>query len=46
MSAKDIYHEASDLVFEGALGQMLLRHIHLRLIVFDPIEEVIVLWKT
>lgn len=37
--------ETYDLVFEEALGQMLLRHTHLRLIVFDPIKEVIVLSK-
>jgi hypothetical protein len=37
--------ETYDSVFEEAIGQMLLRHSHLRLIVFDPISEVIVLWK-
>lgn len=40
-----IRDETYDAVFEEALGQMLLRHSHLRLIVFDPIEEVIILWK-
>jgi hypothetical protein len=40
-----IRNETYDAVFEEALGQMLLRHTHLRLIVFDPIEEVIILWK-
>jgi hypothetical protein len=37
--------ETYDSVFEEAIGQMLLRHSHLRLIVFDPVSEVIVLWK-
>lgn len=35
MSAKDIYE---------AVGKMLMRHAHLRLIVFDPVDEVIVKW--
>jgi hypothetical protein len=39
-----IREETYDAVFEEAIGQMLLRHSHLRLIVFDPIEEVIVRW--
>lgn len=40
-----IRNETYDTVFEEAIGQMLLRHSHLRLIVFDPFEEIIVLWK-
>lgn len=40
-----IRNETYDAVFEEALGQMLLRHKQLRLIVFDLIEEVIILWK-
>ena len=40
-----IRDETYDTVFEEAIGQMLLRHSHLRLIVFDPVEEVIILWK-
>lgn len=40
-----IREETYDAVFEEAIGQMLLRHSHLRLIVFDPVEEVILLWK-
>jgi hypothetical protein len=36
--------ETYDAVFEAAIGQMLLRHTHLRLIVFDPIAEVIIQW--
>lgn len=36
--------ETYDAVFEEAIGQMLLRHTHLRLIVFDPIAEVIIQW--
>lgn len=39
-----IRDETYDAVFEEAIGQMLLRHTHLRLIVFDPIEEVIIQW--
>lgn len=40
-----IRDETYDSVFEEALGQMLLRHNHLRLIVFDPILETIIYWK-
>ena len=40
-----IRDETYDSVFEEALGQMLLRHSHLRLIVFDPILEIIIQWK-
>ncbi len=36
--------ETYDAVFEEAVGKMLLRHTHLRLIVFDPVDEVIVKW--
>jgi len=39
-----IRDETYDAVFEEAVGQMLLRHTHLRLIVFDPITEVIIQW--
>ena len=40
-----IRDETYDAVFEEAIGQMLLRHSDLRLIVFDPVQEVIIRWK-
>ena len=40
-----IRSETYDAVFEEPIGQMLLRHAHLRLIVFDPVLEEITLWK-
>jgi hypothetical protein len=40
-----IREETYDAVFEEAIGQMLLRHSNLRLIVFDPVQEVIVKWR-
>ncbi len=36
--------ETYDSVFEEPIGQMLLRHSDLRLIVFDPNQEEIILW--
>jgi len=40
-----IREETYDAVFEEAIGQMLLRHSHVRMIVFDPVQEVIIRWK-
>jgi hypothetical protein len=40
-----IREETYDDVFEEAVGQLLLRHSNLKLLVFDPIEEVIIQWK-
>ena len=40
-----IRDETYETVFEEAIGQMLLRHTHLPLIVFNPEREEITLWK-
>ena len=40
-----IRDETYAAVFEEPIGQMLLRHNHIRLLVFDPVKEEIVQWK-
>jgi hypothetical protein len=40
-----IREETYDDVFEEAIGQLLLRHSNVKLLVFDPDEEVITQWK-
>ena len=40
-----IREETYEAVFEEAIGQMLLRHTHLPLIVFNTVREEITLWK-
>jgi hypothetical protein len=40
-----IREETYDDVFEEAVGQLLLRHSNVKLLVFDPVGEVITQWK-
>jgi hypothetical protein len=40
-----IREETFDYVFEEAVGQLLLRHSNVKLLVFDPVEEIITQWK-